>query len=147
FAETVNQCTRLLDNVIDANKYPTPEIHEMTHKTRRIGLGIMGLGDLLYAMKTPYNSKEAYNIMNEIASSLALHSRTTSIELAEERGPYPAFSPEDWDDNVEGIRNSFQTTIAPTGSLSMIADTSNGVEPNFSLAFEKRISFGSFWYK
>lgn len=147
FAETVNQCTRLLDNVIDANKYPTREIHNMTHRTRRIGLGIMGLGDLLYAMKLPYNSKEAYNVMNEIASSLALHSRTTSIELAEERGSYPAFSPEDWDDNIEGMRNSFQTTIAPTGSLSMIADTSNGVEPCFSLAFEKRISFGSFWYK
>jgi ribonucleoside-diphosphate reductase alpha chain len=180
FAKIIRLATRFLDNVIDINKYPLPEIEEMTLKTRKIGLGIMGLGDLLYELGIPYNSPEGFNFMEKIMEFLNYHSKLESVELAKERGPFPYFKKSfyqkgklpfrgrekeegelpfqekneeglNWDALKEeikkyGIRNAHTTTSAPTGSISMIAGCSSGIEPVFSLVFEKRVSVGSFYY-
>jgi ribonucleoside-diphosphate reductase alpha chain len=156
------------------NKYPVEEIEHNTQLTRRIGLGIMGIADLLFTLEISYNSKEGYEFMNRVAEALSYYSMEESVAIAKGRGPFPLFNQTDyvegkmipvagyyeipkqyhsydWDSLVEkikkyGIRNSWTTTIAPTGTLSMIADTSNGVEPVFALVFEKRVTVGRFFY-
>ena len=162
---------RLLDNVIDVNKYPMPEIEAMTLSTRKIGLGIMGLGDLLYEMEIAYDSKEGFAFMEELMEFVNFHSKLASIDLSKERGRMPMFDQstykegkmpfaafkdkaswkQDWKGLVEkmekhGIRNGFTTVLAPTGSISMIAGCSSGIEPVFSLVFEKSVTIGSFFY-
>lgn len=173
YEQAVRLSTRLLDNVIDANKYPVDEIDKNTKLTRRIGLGIMGIADLLFLLRIPYISKEGYEFMNKLAEAISYYSMEESVALAKVRGPFPLFSRTDyvkgkipvagyyeipkeihsfdWDSLImkirkQGIRNSWTTTIAPTGTLSMIADTSNGIEPIFALVFEKRVTVGRFFY-
>jgi ribonucleoside-diphosphate reductase alpha chain len=173
YEQAVRLSTRLLDNVIDANKYPVDEIDKNTKLTRRIGLGIMGIADLLFLLRIPYISKEGYEFMNKLAEAISYYSMEESVALAKARGPFPLFSKTDyvkgkipvagyyeipkenhsfdWDSLImkirkHGIRNSWTTTIAPTGTLSMIADTSNGIEPIFALVFEKRVTVGRFFY-
>lgn len=171
FRQTIMLATRFLDNVIDVNKYPLPEIEEMTLKTRKIGLGIMGLGDLLYEMEIPYNSSDGLGFMAKLMEFVNYYSKVASVDLAKERGKFPLYKesfypdgklpiegPEDkkacnldWDELKEsiirsGIRNSQTTTNAPTGSISMIAGASSGIEPVFSLVFEKEVAIGSFYY-
>lgn len=167
----VKLATRFLDNVIDINKYPLPQIEEMTLNTRKIGLGLMGLGDLLYELEIPYNSRQGLNFMERLMEFINYHSKVASIELSQERGRMPYFDKSfykegklpfsgfkdkkswhfDWLDLVKkikkyGIRNSFTTVIAPTGSISMIAGCSSGIEPVYSLVFEKSVAIGSFYY-
>lgn len=170
-ARAVSMATRFLDNVTDVNLYPLPEIEKMTHFTRKIGLGIMGVGDALYELGLPYNSKEGIAFMEQLMEFVNYHSKVTSIELAKKRGILPAYNQSfykdgmlpvsgfkdkkswhfDWDNLSKdvkkyGIRNGYTTVVAPTGSISMIAGCSSGIEPVYSLVFEKHVSVGSFYY-
>nr|AFK24911.1 putative ribonucleoside-diphosphate reductase [uncultured archaeon] len=173
YEQAVRLSTRFLDNIIDMNKYPVQEIEENTRATRRIGLGIMGIADLLFLLRIPYNSKDGYEFMNKLAEAVSYLSMDESVALAKTRGAFPIFKDTDyvkgkipvagyyelpkethtydWATLIEkikksGIRNSWTSTIAPTGTLSMIADTANGVEPVFALVYEKRVTVGRFFY-
>ncbi len=173
YEQSIRVATKFLDNVIDVNKYPVDEIDVNTKLTRRIGLGIMGIADLLFLLQIPYNSKEGYDFMSKLAETLSYFSMDESVVISKSRGSFPLFDETDyktgsipisgyyeipkdlhcfdWDSLIEkiknhGIRNSWTTTIAPTGTLSMIADVSNGVEPVFALVFEKRVTVGRFFY-
>lgn len=173
YEETIRKTTRFLDNVIDMNHYPVPEIDKASKESRRIGLGVMGVADLLYKLRIPYNSKEGYEFQSKLAEALTYYSMEESIALARSRGEFDLCSkteyPEgkipvagyyekqkgehyyDWDaliTNIQkhGIRNVLTTTVAPTGTLSMIADCTNGMEPTFALVFEKRVTVGRFFY-
>jgi len=133
---TVRMSVRFLDNIIDMNRYPIPEIKRMTHANRRIGLGLMGFADILFAMRIPYNSDDAITLGREVMEFIRKEARRMSDELAVERGPFP-----NWEGSIfdHPTRNATVTTIAPTGTISMIADTSGGVEPNFALVYVKRV--------
>ncbi len=133
---TIKTATRFLDNVIDANKYATPEIEKMTKSTRKIGLGVMGFADMLTQLRVPYNSKEGRKIGSDIMRFLKSHADQSSIALAEERGTFPAWDNSDYGQD-EKYRNACRLTVAPTGTISMFADASSGVEPLFSLAYRK----------
>ncbi|MEE2600826.1 MAG: adenosylcobalamin-dependent ribonucleoside-diphosphate reductase, partial [Thermoproteota archaeon] len=173
YEETIRKTTRYLDNIIDVNLYPIPEIDKASKESRRIGLGVMGVADLLYKLRIPYNSKEGYDFQSKLAEALTYYSMEESVALAKSRGKFPLCSkteyPEgnipvagyyekpkeeqsyDWDALITkikkyGIRNVLTTTVAPTGTLSMLADCSNGMEPNFALVFEKRVTVGRFFY-
>jgi len=173
YEETIRKTTKFLDNVIDMNHYPVPEIDQASKESRRIGLGVMGVADLLYKLRIPYNSKEGYEFQYKLAEALTYYSMEESVALARSRGEFDLCSkteyPEgkipvsgyyekpkgehyyDWDALISkiqkhGIRNVLTTTVAPTGTLSMIADCSNGMEPTFALVFEKRVTVGRFFY-
>ena len=173
YEETIRKTTRFLDNIIDVNNYPVNEIDVASKESRRIGLGVMGVADLLYKLLIPYNSKEGYEMQSKLSEALTYYSMEESVALAKTRGEFPLCSktefPEgkipiaayyekpksvhsyDWDALISkikkhGIRNVLTTTVAPTGTLSMIADCSNGMEPTFALVFEKRVTFGRFFY-
>ncbi|MGD0114674.1 MAG: vitamin B12-dependent ribonucleotide reductase [Dehalococcoidia bacterium] len=139
-AATVPVCVRFLDDVIDVNHYPMPEIAAMTLKTRKIGLGVMGWADLLFRLRTPYDSDEALKLGEQMMAFIQEKADAASAELAQARGTFPA-----WEDSVyaagrerQPLRNSTRTTVAPTGTLSIIADCSGGIEPVFSLAFTRQ---------
>jgi ribonucleoside-diphosphate reductase alpha chain len=139
-AAAVPVCVRFLDNVIDVNHYPMPEIAEMTLKTRKIGLGVMGWADLLFQLRLPYDSDEALKLGERMMAFIQEKADAASEELARERGTFPA-----WEDSIYAtgrerrpLRNSTRTTVAPTGTLSIIADCSGGIEPVFSLAFTRQ---------
>ncbi|NIM26405.1 MAG: adenosylcobalamin-dependent ribonucleoside-diphosphate reductase [Nitrososphaeria archaeon] len=173
YEETIRKTTRFLDNIIDVNHYPVDEINIASKESRRIGLGVMGVADLLYKLKIPYNSPEGYELQSKLSEALTYYSMEESVALAKSRGEFPLCSktefPEgkipvagyyerpkeshsyEWDALIEkikkhGIRNVLTTTVAPTGTLSMIADCSNGMEPAFALVFEKRVTVGRFFY-
>lgn len=169
--EVTKKCTKLLDNVIDVNKFPLKQIEEMSLNTRKIGLGVMGVGDLLYELRLPYNTDEGRKFMEKLMQFIAYHSHVESMELAKKRGNLPYFNKsfykegrlpfrgfelkDEWEhdwkklsDDVKkyGTRNGYTTVIAPTGSISMIAGCSSGMEPVYSVAFEKNVKVGSFYY-
>ncbi len=169
--ETVKLATRILDNVIDINRYPLKQIEESTKLTRKIGLGIMGLADLLIELNLPYDDPGSRKFMEQLAEFFQYWSKVESVELAEERGPFPLFSRSryskgelpfagfydkgswhfPWDKLAEdimkhGTRHGFNLVIAPTGSISMIAGVSSGIEPVFALVYEKNVTVGSFYY-
>ena len=169
--EAVYVGSRFLDNVIDVNNFPLKAIEEMTLATRKIGLGVMGLADLLFELRATYSSDQGRKIIEELMEFINYHSKISSIELAKERGSLPyynkSFYPEgklpfaafydrkswhfEWDKVADmikryGVRNGYTTVIAPTGSISMIAGCSSGVEPIYSLVFEKHVKVGSFYY-
>ena len=173
YEEIIRKTTRFLDNIIDVNNYPVPEISVASKESRRIGLGVMGVADLLYKLKIPYNSKEGYELQSKLSEALTYYSMEESVALSNSRGEFPLCSkteyPEgkipvsgyyeksksshsfEWGPLIEkikkhGIRNVLTTTVAPTGTLSMIADCSNGMEPAFALVFEKRVTVGRFFY-
>ena len=139
--DTVHKAVHFLDNVIDVNHYPLDAIDEMTRKTRKIGLGVMGFADLLLKLGVPYNSVEAERVAEEVMSLIQSEGTKASIELAIERGTFPAWEDSVFKDRYE-IRNATITTIAPTGTISIIADASGGCEPLFAYAFTKNVMDG-----
>ena len=181
YVEIIHETTRFLNDVLEINQYPTEHIAEESNKSKRIGLGIMGLADLFFLLKIPYNSYDGFTMMEELSKTLYVESVKTSIDLAEERGScywYNQLVPEnrradirpvdailrvygipddeplditfgtEYIDKLEqfGIRNMWTTTIAPTGTISMIADCSSGLEPIFSLVFSKITTAGKYYY-
>lgn len=180
--ETVWTAIHFLDNVIEINSYPLQEIENMTKRTRKIGLGVMGFADMLIKLRIPYDSEEALTLASSIMEFIDYQSKLAAIDLAERRGCFPTFKgslyeaeriplvgpyeknvekpvspivrrilssrPDvDWKEVVEGlrihgIRNATTTTIAPTGSLSIVADASSGIEPLYAIAYTKHITVG-----
>jgi len=126
-----------LDNVIDANYYATSEIEKMTKATRKIGVGVMGFADLLIQLGMPYNSQDAINLGRDIMSTIRQSADQASLELGVKRGHFPAWEESNYS-FTEAYRNACRTTVAPTGTISMIADCSSGIEPSFALAWEKQ---------
>jgi ribonucleoside-diphosphate reductase alpha chain len=139
YREVIHTCTRFLDDVIEVNEYPLREIAEMSRSTRRIGLGVMGFADALYSLGLPYDSEEACAFGEEIMRVLNEESHLASEVLAEERGVFGAWEGSEFEAQGKRLRNSYTTTIAPTGTISIIAGCSGGIEPMFSLAFERQV--------
>ena len=135
---TVDLAVHFLDNVIEVNQYPLPEIDKMTRSTRKIGLGVMGFADLLLYLGIPYNSSEGVEMGRSIMKRVNERGHAASRELAKKRGPFPLFGESTLKDG-EPIRNATVTTIAPTGTLSIIAGVSSGVEPVFAYAYIRNV--------
>ena len=140
-ARVVTTSVHLLDNVIDMNSYPLPQIDEMSKKTRRIGLGVMGFADMLLHLGVPYNSEEALQVGEEVMRFIKEKTYEASIKLAEHRGIFPAWEGSIYNRPEDGnrLRNSAPTTIAPTGTISIIAGCSSGVEPLFALSYVRNV--------
>lgn len=134
--QVISVAIRFLDNLIDVSDYPLPEIGKITMQNRKIGLGIMGWANLLYKLAIPYDSQTALNLAEKVMSFIQANAHNTSGSLALEKGSFPAIDGSIY--HGTPMRNATCTTIAPTGSLSLIADTSPGIEPVFALAFRKK---------
>jgi len=139
FKAVVNASTRFLDNVIEVNRYPLPQIDQMSKTTRRIGLGVMGFADALYKLGIGYDTADGCRFGEEVMRVLNDASHDASEELAVERGVFPAWDGSDWQARGRRLRNSYTTTVAPTGTISIIAGCSGGIEPMFSLAFIRQV--------
>ncbi len=159
--KVVRDSVEFLDDVINQSKFPLPEIAEMVKANRKIGLGLMGWADLLFMLKIPYDYDAAVELAEEIMEFVDFHSKQKSMELAQKFASFPNFKGSiydkrklkrkkkklDWKElsgkiAKNGIRNATTTTIAPTGTISMIADTSSGIEPQFSLVYIKNVMDG-----
>ncbi|WP_455240859.1 ribonucleotide reductase N-terminal alpha domain-containing protein [Methanothermobacter tenebrarum] len=139
-SRTVKIAVHFLDNVIDVNNYPIKKIEETTKKTRKIGLGVMGFADMLIKLGIPYNSKSALQVADKIMSHIKVEAQKASMELALERGSFPAFKDSRWyQEGFDYMRNATLTTIAPTGSLSIIAGVTSSIEPIFAVSFIREI--------
>jgi ribonucleoside-diphosphate reductase alpha chain len=171
YKKTIEIAYRFLDNVIDVNAYPLEKIEKASKAVRRIGLGYMGLADAMFAIGIPYNSEEGFNFISKVSEFLTYYAMLYSVERAKERGTFPYYEltaykkgempiegfyhKELWNLDWEylqkeimknGIRNVEVTTIAPTGSISMFFDVSSGIEPQYALVYEKRVTAGTFYY-
>ncbi len=171
YARVIQKVARYLDNSIDVNRFPLPEIDHNTKLTRRIGVGMMGLADALFKLGIAYNSAEGFAFMRKATEYLTFYSYKYSVEAAKKRGAFPLYYRSaykdgrlpvegfyhretwtlPWDELVteikrHGVRNGMVTTCPPTGSVSMIADTSSGIEPIFALVYKKSVTVGEFYY-
>ncbi len=139
---TAKKAVHFLDNVIDANKYPLKEIDFMTKQTRKVGLGVMGWADALLRLKIPYNSEQAVRLAETVMRAVTEAGREESRELAKARGTFPLFQESTLDQELPQ-RNATVTTIAPTGTLSLLASCSSGVEPIFGYVYIRNIMDGT----
>jgi ribonucleoside-diphosphate reductase alpha chain len=147
--KTIQQAVHFLDNVIDMNHYPLSQIEQMTKSNRKIGMGVMGWADMLVQLGIPYDSPEAFNTASQLMNFIREEARKVSVDLAKKRGVFPNFKGSIFDKKspyfkgrVLRLRNATITTIAPTGTTSMLADASSGIEPYFAIRYEKNLVTG-----
>jgi ribonucleoside-diphosphate reductase alpha chain len=141
-ADAISLAVRFLDNVIDRNCFPLPQIEQITKQTRKIGLGIMGFADLLIALNMPYNSEAALLTATALMEFFQSHAHLSSVKLADERGAFPAYRGSRLQPIHRRQRNATVTTIAPTGSISLIAGCSPGIEPLYGVQEVRRVMDG-----
>jgi len=137
--KTVIAGVHFLDNVIDANRYPLKEIDKITKDNRKIGLGVMGLAEMFAKLKIPYDSKDAIETAEKVMEFIRDESVKKSVELGEKRGSFPNFKSSMWEKDYKAMRNATVNTVAPTGTISIIANTSSGIEPIFALSFVRNV--------
>jgi ribonucleoside-diphosphate reductase alpha chain len=141
--ETVRNGVHFLDNVVDANVYPLKETAEITKANRKIGLGVMGFADMLIMLGVPYDSEEALKIGEQLMAFIEEEAHKKSREIAEVRHSFPNFDKSVWKEKYGAFRNATVTTIAPTGTISIIAGCSSGIEPLFAVSFMRNVLSGA----